>query len=317
MKITYKLDCNKLKNDYDLVVGWGVARNEYERKYNPLMYQLDYMIDGMGRCVGDIICGNKIWDKDILKELVDQKILFVVFPNIENSVIEYANQIGIKRFDTIVSRLIDFKANCVRTFSENYEDVIFLEVMKRLGIDSPYYVDIGVCHPVLRNNTYLMYEKNMCDGLLVEPNLEMCELIEEYRPHNTLVRGGVCGGVTQTLKYYMNSEKSWVGHNTFSYEEAVSLNIQNNYIEMKAYNINEFFEIYAEKCPDILDIDVEGMDEEVIRALDTERFRAKIISIEELVCGSMRQIMESKGYVHFAGTAINGIYVAKEILECL
>ena len=72
----------------------------------------------------------------------------------------------------------------------------------------------------------------------------------------------------------MNSEKSWAGHNTFSYEEAVSLNIQNNYIEMKAYNINEFFEIYAEKCPDILDIDVEGMDEEVIRALDTERFRA-------------------------------------------
>lgn len=177
--------------------------------------------------------------------------------------IEYAQKIGIKEFDTIVSRLISLKTNYVRTFSENYEDVIFLDVMKKLGIDNPYYVDIGVCHPVIRNNTYLMYENNMHDGLLVEPNIEMCELIEEYRPHNKLVRGGVCGGISQTLKYYINNDKSFAGHNTFSYEEAVALDIQNNYIEMEVYNINEFLEKYAERCPDIIDIDIEGLDKEV------------------------------------------------------
>lgn len=317
MKITHKLDCDRLRDNYDLIVGWGVARNEYEKRYNPLMYKLDYMIDGMGRCVGETICGNKICDKNILKELVDKKILFVVFPNIENSVISFAQEIGIRNFDTVISRLIFQNENTVRTFSENYEDVIFLDVMKRLGIDNPYYVDIGVCHPVLRNNTFLMYEKELYDGLLVEPNVEMCELIEEYRPRNTLIRGGVCGGASQTLKYYINSEKSWSGHNTFSYEEAVELNIQDHFIEMEVYNINEFFEKYAKRCPDILDIDVEGMDEEVIMALDTQKFHAKIISIEELVCGSMKQIMENKGYVHFARTDINGIYVAKEVLSCL
>lgn len=317
MKITHKLDCDRLRDHYDLVIGWGVARNEYEKKYNPLMYKLDYMIDGMGRCVGEMICGNRICDKEILKGLTDKKILFVVFPNIENSVIAYAQEIGIREFDTIISRLISQKENYIRTFSENHEDIIFCDVMKKLGIENPYYVDIGVCHPVLRNNTFLLYEKNLYDGLLVEPNVEMCELIEEYRPHNTLIRGGVCGGASGKLRYYINSEKSWSGHNTFSYEEAVELNIQDHYIEMEVYNINAFFEKYARRCPDILDLDVEGMDEEVIRALDTQKYRAKIISIEELVCGSMKEIMEEKGYVHFARTDINGIYVAKEVMDCL
>lgn len=317
MKITYKLECDKLKDNYDLVIGWGVARNEYEKKYNLLMYKLDYMIDGMGRCVGDVICGNKICDKHVLSGFVDKRILFIVYPNIENSVIEYAQQIGVREFDTIVSGLIDLKSNVIRTFSESYEDVIFLDVMKKLGIDDPYYVDIGVCHPVIRNNTYLMYEKNMFNGLLVEPNVEMCDLIEEYRPYNKLVRGGVCGGESQVLKYYMNSDKSWSGHNTFSYEEAVALNIQNNYMEVEVYNINKFFERFARKCPDIIDLDVEGLDEEVFSALDTEKFHAKIISIEEIRCGSMKRIMEDRGYVHFAKTAINGIYVAKEVISSL
>lgn len=42
MKITHKLDCDRLRDNYDLVIGWGVIRNEYEKKYNLLMYQLDY-----------------------------------------------------------------------------------------------------------------------------------------------------------------------------------------------------------------------------------------------------------------------------------
>lgn len=317
MKIMHKLDCDRMKENYDLVIGWGVGKNEYEKRYSPLMYKLDYMIDGMGKCVGNVVCGNKVYDKDILNEIIDKKILFVVYPNIENSVIDFANKIGIKEFDTVISRLIYSKSDYVRSFSENYEDVIFLKVMKKLGINSPYYVDIGVCHPVLRNNTYLLYEENIYDGLLVEPNPEMCDLICEYRPHNQIIRGGVCGGASQTLKYYMHNNKSLAGHNTFSYEEAVSLNIQNNYIDMKVYNINELLDKYVERCPDIIDVDVEGMDEEIIRVLDTQKFRAKIISVEEIVCGSMGHIMDDKGYIHFAKTHNNGIYVAKEVINCL
>lgn len=88
-------------------------------------------------------------------------------------------------------------------------------------------------------------------------------------------------------------------------------------MEVEVYNINKFFERFARKCPDIIDLDVEGLDEEVFSALDTEKFHAKIISIEEIRCGSMKRIMEDRGYVHFAKTAINGIYVAKEVISSL
>lgn len=41
-----------------------------------------------------------------------------------------------------------------------------------------------------------------------------------------------------------------------------------------------------------------------------------MISVETAVCGqkSINQLLEEKGYVHFASTRNNGIYLAKELM---
>ena len=77
-------------------------------------------------------------------------------------------------------------------YSESGEDLLFLQLTDRLKLEDPTYLDIGVCHPVIRNNTYMLYERGYKKGVLVEPNPDMCELIKKYRPENILLNIGAC-----------------------------------------------------------------------------------------------------------------------------
>ena len=83
-------------------------------------------------------------------------------------------------------------------------------------------------------------------------------------------------------------------------------------------NINRILEENCTKAPDIIDIDTESMDFEILEALDTERFRVKLICVE--VRGreaEFSQMMEKKGYVHYMSTIENTLYIAKETAEQL
>lgn len=143
----------------------------------------------------------------------------------------------------------------------------------------------------------------------------MCRLIKEYRPQNVLLNIGACADESQSLRYYMSSQLSYRGHNTFDKSEAKKLGFT-DYMDIGVMNINHIIKTYCETIPDILDLDAEGMDYELIQALDTEKYHIKMICVETAVCGgkSINQLLEEKGYIHFASTRNNGIYLAKELM---
>ena len=83
-------------------------------------------------------------------------------------------------------------------------------------------------------------------------------------------------------------------------------------------NINRILEENCTKAPDIIDIDTESMDFEILEAVDTDRFRVKLICVE--VWGreaEFSKMMEKKGYVHYMSTIENTLYIAKEAAEQL
>ena len=55
------------------------------------------------------------------------------------------------------------------------------------------YLDIGANHPVRLNNTYLFYLRGY-KGVLVEPNVSLCERLRAVRPRDTTLAAGI--GVT-------------------------------------------------------------------------------------------------------------------------
>ena len=108
------------------------------------------------------------------------------------------------------------------------------------------------------------------------------------------------------------------GYNTFNQEVAEREGFADNYKDVPVMNINRILEENCTKAPDIIDIDTESMDFEILEALDTDRFRVKLICVE--VWGreaEFSQMMEKKGYVHYMSTIENTLYIAKEAAEQL
>lgn len=316
MRYTKKINLEDLTENYDVMVGWGVGEEEFCKQYNPFLYKLDYMIDKNVCLQGQTFNGIVVSNPKVLSELKGKKVCIIIFPNLENEIIQNALEY-LDEFDTIVSRLLYIDNNPLGHFySTEREDIIIDYIIDRLNIKNPLYVDIGVCHPVIRNNTYLMYEKGYHDGVLVEPNLEMCELAKIYRPQNEIVSAGACAGIGTNMRYYMHPNPSYRGHNTFDQEIAREEGSINNYVDVPVVNINEIIRQKCDRVPDILDIDTEGLDYELIDALDTNSYPIKIICSEiwkkkELFAS----MMEKKGYVQFASTKANNIYIKQELLD--
>lgn len=146
----------------------------------------------------------------------------------------------------------------------------------------------------------------------------MCRLAENHRPENTIVKAGACSGNDMTLKYYMHPVSTYRGHNTFDEAVASRNGFADNYVEVPVMNINRILDRYCDKTPDVLDIDTEGMDFELLEALDTDRFRIKLICGEKCVGKKEYDaLMGEKGYVHFMETQENVIYIAGDCLAQL
>lgn len=315
MVITNKTSIEDLKAQYDVLIGWEVSRSEYIMKYSLCAYRLDYMIDMNKGWEGKTVCGLTVSGVDILKKFADSHVCIIVFPNIEEAVAYEASKY-LKNYDMVVSALIDFGGQSF--YSESGEDLLFMRLIERLGLKDPVYLDIGVCHPVIRNNTYMLYENGYRKGILVEPNPDMCKLIRKYRPDNTLLNMGACADESKSLKYFMSSNPSYVGHNTFSETAAKECGFK-DYLEIPVDHINHIIKKYCGGVVDILDLDTEGMDLELISVLDTEKYGIKIICAEVAICGDdlIGKVLEEKGYVHFSSSRNNGIYLAKALLNSL
>lgn len=304
MKYLKRTKVEELRKKYDLLIGWGNGIIEFERKYNPSMYKLDYMINGQGKNVGEIICGCKISGPDVLKGFSGKKVCVIIYPNIEQ---ECLNQIHLllPEADTIIGRLVD--AGVPYNYSSDTEDLIFVRLLETLGISDPVYMDIGVCHPVVRNNTYMLYEQGYTKGYLVEPNPVMVNLCKEYRERNTILSMGACSGEASSLTYVKGTAP---GLNHFLREGEV-LSEKDECLQIPVKNINAIFEENKIDFLDILDIDTEGMDYELLKELDMDKFRIKVICAEKSESSDKNifKLLNQKGYVHFMSTRENQIFV--------
>lgn len=309
MKYTNKTSIHELRSSYDLIIGWGTPVLEYQSRYNPTHYKLDYLINGKGTNIGQVLCGNKTYDMSILKQFTDKKVCIIIYQNKEPEIQKQIQSV-LPSADTIVSRLVQVDG-IQNYYSRSQEDVIMLDLIHKLGIENPSYADIGVCHPVVRNNTYLFYENGYTNGLLVEPNPEMVQLAQEYRPNNRIVTCGATSGEDSILTYYYSHLP---GHNTFLEDIAHDRGILDNKLEIPVKNINTILKEHFENGLDVLDIDTEGMDYELLEALDTDFLKVKIICAE-VYYPEIENCLTQKGYTHYFTTHENRIYVRKEELD--
>jgi FkbM family methyltransferase len=209
------------------------------------------------------------------------------------------------------------------TFAQSGEDRVVHFILGYLGIQWIDYLDVGAYDPIGGNNTYLLYRMGH-RGLLIEPNVQMCQRLREVRPEDKVLEAGI--GVTSAREadYYVMTEASW---NTFSKEEAErQAEISNGAISIKEVikmpllDINEVMAEHFPGAPAFLSVDTQGLELAILKSIDYGRFRPKVICAETLVTGTREMspeiaaFMETHGYVVRGMSFVNTIFVDSRII---
>ncbi len=133
------------------------------------------------------------------------------------------------------------------------------------------------------SNTYFFYQKG-CRGVCVEPDPVLFHEIKKSRGRDVCLNIGV--GVDQEAEanFYITSSKTL---NTFSREEAeryVSYGSQKieRVMRIPLAPINTIIEKYFDVCPNLISLDVEGLDLKILETFDFENYRPEVFCIETL-----------------------------------
>lgn len=206
------------------------------------------------------------------------------------------------------------------TYAQCGEDIIIDFLRKRLGLKQEFtYLDVGAFHPSRFSNTYFFYRKGF-SGVCVEPDPELCRIIANKRSRDKVLNVGLGFTSEPYADFYQMSSRTL---NTFSREEAERYVAEqgkqiDKIIKIPLVNINELISLNFPASPDFISIDVEGLDYDIVRSIDLERFRPAILCVETAVFsedrsgGKLTEVSNyllGKGYMVYADTFINTIYV--------
>lgn len=170
------------------------------------------------------------------------------------------------------------------SFAQEGEDMILSRYFE--GQNNGTFIDVGAHHPYRFSNTYLFYNMGW-RGINIDPLPESKNLFDKYRPEDE----NLCIGISNTeqiLTYHMFNEPAL---NTFDEKEATEKDGAGN----GRFFITNKIPIQTKKLSTVLNesnlnldtieflsIDVEGLDIEVLESNDWDKYRPKIILVEEL-----------------------------------
>ncbi len=205
------------------------------------------------------------------------------------------------------------------SYAQAGEDLILALIFESLGVAHPVYLDIGANHPRRFSNTYLFYRWGG-RGVLVEPDPGLVPRLRRARPRDLTLGVGIAPQPGQ-LEFFRMSEPVL---NTFSREEAESLASQGHRIVARVtvpvITIGEAL-AHCLRTPDLISLDIEGMDEAVLASLDFVRYRPLVLCIETITYSTtgegrklsgILELMRENGYMNFADTHINTIFVDEQ-----
>lgn len=185
-------------------------------------------------------------------------------------------------------------------YAECGEDVVISRYFKypKQGV----YVDIGCNHPVNNNNTYLFYRLGW-RGVCIDANPLFADEFAKERPEDKFIASGV-GAQPGTLTFY-RFDSPHTAVSSFDKQHAdfwtqMSGDVVRYHEEPIAIrNINDILTEAGITQIDVLSVDVEMLDTEVILSFDYNRWKPRVIAVEDHLM-NMHAPQESTIFRHLA-----------------
>jgi FkbM family methyltransferase len=206
-----------------------------------------------------------------------------------------------------------------KTYSQHGEDLVFLNIFKLIGIQKISWLDIGAHHPFIISNTALLYEKGH-RGINVEANPNLMEFFTLHRPEDTNLQMGVANE-PGFMNFYLIDKYS--GRNSFSKHSAVDFVRANpqfkitDIIKIPVVTVSDVLkQCGRETFPDLLSLDVEGLDEKIILSLNLKENGPKVICVEDndrrdSTSSPLREHLAAQGYFPYYRAGVNILFVQK------
>ncbi|MDE6005039.1 MAG: FkbM family methyltransferase [Oscillospiraceae bacterium] len=211
-----------------------------------------------------------------------------------------------------------------KTYSQAGEDAIILYACAMLGI--PFqecnYLDLGANKPVEMSNTYFFYQQG-ARGVLLEANPALIPALQNKRSEDIILNQAVTDKSDENIIFnILNLDGlSKIGDISEILEKNPTAKLMQA-ITIKTITVNDIIKNYFDnKAPVILNLDIEGLELEILKSIDFEIYRPLFLIIEmipyskNLSVGIKNQellnFMQSKNYLEYAFTGINSIFIDK------
>ena len=213
-----------------------------------------------------------------------------------------------------------------KSYSQAGEDAILMYIFVMLGVPLSQcnYLDLGANHPCDMSNTWFFYQQG-ATGILVDANPKLAEELRRARPKDQVINACVGPVSGETLDFHVLSADGLSAPGDVS--EVLRANPAVRVLEtipMQTVAVNDLMEQLG-GAPKILNLDIEGMEMEILRSIDFAKYRPTTMIIEmipyskQLVAGKKNpeilRFMQEKGYVEYAFTGINSIFLDKQLYE--
>lgn len=206
------------------------------------------------------------------------------------------------------------------SYSQEGEDLILL----RLFEDAPpgVYVDVGAHHPFRFSNTCLLHERGW-RGINIDARPGSMAAFRRARPRDVNLEIGISERPSE-LEFFLFEEPAL---NTF--DRALAESRQAEGWRLAATRtvpcrplsavLDEQLPRLAAAAPDVLSIDVEGLDLQVLRSSDWKRYRPRAVIVEVLghsfAAGTpspAQDFLAAQGYTLFAKLYNSAIFLRDE-----
>ncbi len=181
----------------------------------------------------------------------------------------------------IKTRLFElrYRAGIHKSYSQAGEDLILQRIF--LDLRNGHFVDVGAYHPLKLSNSYLLYKRGW-RGINIDARPGSKKIFDEIRPEDINIETGIAQEEGEG-KYYQNPKNS--SSNTFSEQFLRNTGKSTSEFQTVTVKFLPLKSIVHNYWPenwsfDLLNVDVEGMDLDVLKSNDWERNSPKVVTVE-------------------------------------
>ena len=190
------------------------------------------------------------------------------------------------------------------SYAQEGEDLILAELFA--GKKNGFFVDVGAHHPKRFSNTYHLYRFRGWRGINIDAMPGGMKAFHRSRPEDINVEAAV-SDVPATLPFFVFNETAL---NTFDPILAAERDGLNPYrleqtVELSTVTLRSLLDQHLPtgRSIDLLSIDVEGLDGQVLRSNDWDRYRPGVVLVEDNAATTLHRLVGSwtTGYLKERG----------------